>query len=419
MRKILIVTPYMPFPLNSGGRIAQFEFDNELRHHFDMTIAFTMKASDQKDLEQLKVLWPNVKFKPYLITEQSLSDKFSSILYRFSEFLNRFIGKGVFSALCKTNLDHLLKLNTTLFRSKSFGFPPGFIDHFRNVLLENNFEFVQVEFHQLISFAKYIPRSSYRIFVHHELRFVREKRELELFSFQSAFLNRVYKKNKSFELSALEKYDMVCTLSEVDKVILEKDLKKARLVSSPVPIKVLAPGLSYSFDHKLVFLGGENHFPNKEGLDWFLRSCWSELKSNYPQLELLVIGKWHQDSITEYERQLESINFMGYVEDLSSVLANSIFIVPIRIGSGIRMKIIEAVNMGIPFVSTEVGMEGLCFQNGKDCLVGNTAQEFSSSIARLIESEGLGICLAKNALNSLNEENSYEKLMSKRLAIYN
>lgn len=419
MRKILIVTPYMPFPLNSGGRIAQFEFDNELRHHFDMTIAFTMKAEEQKDLEQLKALWPNVSFKPYLITEQSLSGKMSSVLFRFSEFSNRLIGKGVFSAFCKTNLDRLLKVNTTLFRSKSFGFPRGFIDHFRNVLLENNFEFVQVEFHQLISFAKYIPRSSYRIFVHHELRFVREKRELELFSFQSGFLNRVYKKNKSFELSALEKYDMVCTLSEVDKIILEKDLKIARLVSSPVPIKAMASGADYSFAHKLVFLGGEDHFPNKEGLDWFLRNCWTGLKANYPKLELLVIGKWHQNSIAEYEAEIGAVNFMGYVEDLAAVLANSIFIVPIRIGSGIRMKIIEAVNMGVPFVSTEVGVEGLCFKNGKDCLIGNTPQEFCSSIAKLIESNDLGPRLSKNALHTLNEENSYQKLMDKRLAIYN
>lgn len=419
MRKILIVTPYMPFPLNSGGRIAQFEFDNELRHHFDMTIAFTMKTADQKDLEQLKVLWPNVKFKPYLITEQSLSNKFSAILFRFSEFLNRLIGKGVFSAFCKTNLDRLLQLNTTLFRSKSFGFPRGFIDHFRNLLLENNFEFVQVEFHQLISFAKYIPRSSYRIFVHHELRFVREKRELELFSFQSAFLKRVYKKNKSFELSALDKYDMVCTLSEVDKVILEKHLKKAGLVSSPVPIKALGSGMSYSFDHKLVFLGGEDHFPNKEGLDWFLRNCWSDLKSTHPKLELLIIGKWHQDSIASYQDQLEAVKFLGYVDDLSTALADSIFIVPIRIGSGIRMKIIEAVNMGIPFVSTAVGVEGLCFKEGKDYLVGNTAEEFCSSVSKLIESEELASLLSKNAIHTLNEENSYEKLMHKRLAIYN
>ncbi|MBC8986061.1 glycosyltransferase [Pedobacter sp. N36a] len=418
MRKILIVTPYMPFPLNSGGRIAQFEFDNELRHHFDMTIAFTMTAQEQKDLEQLKVLWPNVSFKPYLITEQSISKKMSSVLFRFSEFSNRLIGKGVFSAFCKTNLDRLLKVNTTLFRSKSFGFPRGFIDHFRNVLLENNFEFVQVEFHQLISFAKYIPRSSYRIFVHHELRFVREKRELELFSFSSGFLNRVYKKNKSFELSALEKYDMVCTLSEVDKIILEKDLKTAKLVSSPVPIKAMASGTEYSFDHKLVFLGGEDHFPNKEGLDWFLRNCWTGLKANYPKLELLVIGKWHQNSVAEYEAEVGAVNFVGYVEDLSNVLANSIFIVPIRIGSGIRMKIIEAVNMGVPFVSTEVGVEGLCFKNGKDCLIGNTPQEFCSSIAKLIESDDLGPRLSKNALHTLNEENSYQKLMDKRLAIY-
>lgn len=175
MRKILIVTPYMPFPRNSGGKIAQFEFNNEMRHRFKVTLVFTMKPEEQEALEELKGLWKNVDFKPYLVTEKPLSDKLGDVLFRFSEFFNRLVGKGVFFFGCKTNLDKLLKENTTLFRSKSFGFPRRFIDHFRNVLLEDNFEYVQVEFHQLISFAKYIPGSSYKIFVHHELRFVREK----------------------------------------------------------------------------------------------------------------------------------------------------------------------------------------------------------------------------------------------------
>ncbi|SHF15504.1 glycosyltransferase [Pedobacter caeni] len=419
MRKILIVTPYMPFPLNSGGRIAQFEFNNEMRHHFKMTLAFTMKPEEQKALEELKGLWKNVEFKPYVIRDKSVSDKFGDILFRFSEFFNRLIGKGVFFFGCKTNLDKLLKINTTLFRSKSFGFPRGFIDHFRNVLLEDNFEYVQVEFHQLISFAEYIPQSSYRIFVHHELRFIREKRELELFSFNSGFLKRIYKRNKKFELSALEKYDMVCTLSDVDKLLLEKDIKKPILVSSPVPIRVGKAETGFSSANKLVFLGGEDHFPNKEGVDWFLMNCWMPLKSKYPDLRLSVIGKWHQQTIDGYAGLLDAVSFLGYVEQLHEELANSIFIVPIRIGSGIRMKIIEAVNAGIPFVSTEVGVEGLCFKNGHDCLIGNTAQEFCSAVARILESEDLGTRLLENARNTLNKENSYTQLIDRRLAIYN
>lgn len=419
MRNILIVTPYMPFPLNSGGRIAQFEFNNELRHQFKVTIAFTMKPEDQKDLEELKKLWKNVNFKPYLITKKTFPDKLGSVLFRFSEFFNRLIGKGVFFFGCKTNLDKLLQQNTTLFRSKSFGFPRGFIDHFRDVLLEDSFEYVQVEFHQLISFAKYIPRSSYRIFVHHELRFVREKRELELFSFKSGFLNWVYRRNKKFELSALEKFDMVCTLSDVDKLILEKDIKKPLLVSSPVPIRAGKSANDFSFANKLVFLGGEDHFPNKEGVDWFLMNCWMPLKSKYPDLKLSVIGKWHQSTVDSYAGLLDAVSFPGFVEHLHEELTDSIFIVPIRIGSGIRMKIIEAVNAGIPFVSTEVGVEGLCFKNGHDCLIGNTPQEFCSSIAKILESKDLGHRLMTNARNTLSVENSYEKLIDRRLAIYN
>lgn len=419
MRKILVVTPYMPFPQNSGGKIAQFEFNNEMRHRFKMTLAFTMKPEEQEALEELKGLWKNVDFKPYLITEKSFSDKFEDILFRFSEFVNRLVGKGVFFFGCKTNLDKLLKENTTLFRSKGFGFPRGFIDHFRNVSLEDNFEYVQVEFHQLISFAKYIPSSSYKIFVHHELRFVREKRELELFSFNSGFLKQVYRKNKKFELSALEQYDLVCTLSEVDKALLEKDLKKPILISSPVPIKAGKSEAGFSSANKLVFLGGEDHFPNKEGVDWFLMNCWMPLKSEYPDLKLSVIGKWHQSTIDGYAGVSGEVSFLGYVEQLYDELANSIFIVPIRIGSGIRMKIIEAVNAGIPFVSTEVGVEGLCFKNGHDCLIGNTPQEFCSSISRILENKDLGVRLSENARHTLSEENSYAKLIERRIAIYN
>ncbi len=419
MRKILIVTPYMPFPRNSGGKIAQFEFNDEMRHRFKITLVFTMKPEDQKALEELKGLWNNVYFKPYLITEKSLSDRLGDVFFRFSEFFNRLVGKGIFFLACKTGLDKLLKENTTLFRSKSFGFPRGFINHFRDVLLEDNFEYVQVEFHQLISFAKYIPNSSYKIFVHHELRFVREKRELELFSFKSGFLERVYRKNKKFELSALEQYDMICTLSEVDKALLEKSIKKPVLISSPVPIKAEMPMVSFSSGNKLVFLGGEDHFPNKEGVDWFLMNCWIPLKSEYPDLKLSIIGKWHQATIDGYAGLLSGVSFLGYVEHLNAELANSIFVVPIRIGSGIRMKIIEAVNAGIPFVSTEVGVEGLCFKNGRDCLIGNTPQEFCSSIARILNNEDLAAALTENARNTLGEENAHAKLIDRRMAIYN
>lgn len=419
MRKILVVTPYMPYPLNSGGKIAQFEFNNEMRNQFKLTLVFTMKPGEEKALEELKGLWKNVDFKPYLIREKSYSDRFGDVVFRFSELFNRLVGKGVLYFNCKTELDKLLKENTTLFRSKGYGFPRAFVDHFRHILLEDDYEYVQVEFHQLISFAKYIPNSSNKIFVHHELRFIREQRELELFSFKSKFLKRVYKRNKKFELSALEQYDQVCALSEVDKALLEKGLKKPNLIASPVPIRAGKVEAGFTSADKLVFLGGEDHFPNKEGVNWFLMNCWIPLKSKYPDLTMSVIGKWHQPTIAKYGALLSGVNFLGYVEQLEKEMANSIFIVPIRIGSGIRMKIIEAVNAGIPFVTTDVGVEGLCFKDGHDCLIGNRPSDFCASIIKLLEDRELGSRLSMNARNTLSEENSYEKLIAKRIAIYN
>ncbi len=304
-----------------------------------------------------------------------------------------------------------------LFRSTGFVLPIRFIGHFKNLLHENKFDIVQIEFHQLISLAKYVPKSIKKIFVHHELRYIREERELSLYSFKSDFLNKTFQKNKNYEISSLKNYDLVCTLSDTDKQELENHFETPKIYSSPIPVALSNNPISFQFENRLVFLGGEDHFPNKEGLDWFLNHCWRPLKRYQPDIKLDVIGNWKNSGPT-YAAQFTGVSFLGFVDDLTQALKNGLVIVPIRIGSGVRIKIIDAVNVGSPFVSTRIGVERLNFQNGVDCLIGDTPDEFIAKIRDVIASPDLGHTLAVHAKSTLLSEYNYQALIQRRIKMY-
>ena len=98
---------------------------------------------------------------------------------------------------------------------------------------------------------------------------------------------------------------------------------------------------------------------------------------------------------------------------------NSILIVPLLTGSGMRMKILDAAAIGAPFVTTSVGVEGLLFRPDESCLVGNSPMEFAQAINRLVADENLKKTLAYNAQDIFKNYYSIEALSKIRNAIYN
>ena len=118
-------------------------------------------------------------------------------------------------------------------------------------------------------------------------------------------------------------------------------------------------------------------------------------------------------SISKYP----NISFLGFVDDLRSALQNTIMIVPITIGSGIRMKILEAANLGVPFISTSVGAEGIPLQNGTHCMIADSPSEFTNAILQL-KDDKKRTTLIQNAHQLIKKNYSMEALRQNRLDIY-
>ena len=108
---------------------------------------------------------------------------------------------------------------------------------------------------------------------------------------------------------------------------------------------------------------------------------------------------------------------MGFVDDLESAIQNTIMIVPITIGSGIRMKILEAANLGIPFVSTSVGAEGIPVLSGRHCLLADDPSDFVDAILQLKDHEKRAMFI-QNAHQLIETNYSLEALRRNRRALY-
>ncbi len=223
---------------------------------------------------------------------------------------------------------------------------------------------------------------------------------------------------KTLEISYLNKFDHIITLSSTDSQKLRDAGVTTKIHNSFATIKtsdINAPK-SDNF-HELTFVGPDNHIPNVVGIQWFLDNCWQQLLQADPNYHLTIIGKWSEDNITSFTSQYQNVSFAGFVDVLKSALQNTIMIVPITIGSGIRMKIQEASSLGVPFISTSVGAEGIPVESGRHCLIADTSEDFVNAILQM-KDDNLRQKFIRNAHLMVKEHYSLDALRKNRLDFY-
>ncbi|GAA3394240.1 glycosyltransferase [Cryptosporangium minutisporangium] len=134
---------------------------------------------------------------------------------------------------------------------------------------------------------------------------------------------------------------------------------------------------------RFAFLGGLDYAPNADGLAWFLSNCRDQVLAALPDFELLVIGKGTEVGVPEAARWGEHVKFVGWVDDLGETLAGcSALLSVLRVGSGIKIKVLEALSRSLPVVATPYGVQGTEVSEENGCLVGSTPAELATLLAR-------------------------------------
>lgn len=199
------------------------------------------------------------------------------------------------------------------------------------------------------------------------------------------------------------------TLQPLARTVVVPGGVEQRYFDGPDPVPVDPPTIT--------FFGGFDWLPNRDALRWFIDSVMPEILEAIPAVVLQVIGKNVPDDLKL--RGSKNIVFRGFVDDLQQAVQDSIAVIaPIRIGGGIRLKILESFAMRVPVISTTVGCEGIECSNGHDILIADDPGSFVKACQRLIGSPALRADIAGNAFRIAKEHYSWITIAKSLESIY-
>jgi glycosyltransferase involved in cell wall biosynthesis len=139
----------------------------------------------------------------------------------------------------------------------------------------------------------------------------------------------------------------------------------------------------------LVFVGGTTWFPNRDALEWFAGQVLPELRRQSIGAPVTWVGRVSEEERSRYDGRL-GLRLTGYVDDIRPYLTRAdVFVAPLRVGGGTRLKLLDAWAMGKAVVSTRVGAEGLGATHGETMLFAETPQEFADAVTRLLRDASL------------------------------
>jgi len=156
---------------------------------------------------------------------------------------------------------------------------------------------------------------------------------------------------------------------------------------------------------QLIFVGQMGWFPNRDGVEWFLAQILPRIVAARPQVEFALVGKPGNLQVPESLRA--HVRLLGFVKDVAPPVQEAgVYVVPLRAGSGTRLKILEAMAFGKAIVTTRIGAEGIALRDGVDAVFADDADAFAKAVLKLLDAPQEVARLGANA--RANAEANYD-----------
>ena len=211
---------------------------------------------------------------------------------------------------------------------------------------------------------------------------------------------------KVIELSLCQRSDLVFVVSPVEAELLAQYIHKEKIALISNIHRTYPNGTGYAERTGLLFVGGYQHPPNVDAVDFFLDAVLPLIRPRLPHLNVHVVGSNMPD---KWSTRVDShTHFHGFVADLHP-LYNQVrmAIAPLRYGAGVKGKINEAMSHGVPVVTTSMGAEGMYLQHGIDVLVVDTPKGFADAVVQMHEDPALWRQIALAGLQNIERYFSF------------
>lgn len=298
----------------------------------------------------------------------------------------------------------------------------AFAEKLREVLQAEEFDIVHVESIFLTPYVPLIRRHSKAkvILRAHNVEHLiwRRVAESTRHGLKRWYLKHLSLTLRAYEVEHLNDYDGVVSITRNDAERFRADGCRRPLTAIPFGIEPEEVGHVDMERGSLFHIGAMDWIPNQEGIDWLLEKVWPVVHREVPQARLYLAGRKMPQRLLE--AKIDGVTVVGEVPDAMYFIGSKqINIVPLLSGSGIRVKIIEAMSVGKTVVTTTVGAQGIDYTDGVDLLIADTPDDFARQVRRCIDDPDFCDSVGRAAARLIAERYNTTTLTQELIEFYN
>ncbi|MCP4705594.1 MAG: glycosyltransferase, partial [candidate division Zixibacteria bacterium] len=320
----------------------------------------------------------------------------------------------------QSGLRFYLRLLGNLFSPYPYIVTSHYSNHFQDRLIEflknNKYDVIICEWSPYAIFIKKLNQYKSIIVAHNiEASIWRRYQENETNIFKKIYISIQRKKIEDFERSCFNWANGATAVSaaEADEIASYGTSYTPAVIDNGVDTEYFSSNKSEIVANHLVMTGAMDWRPNQDAAIYFTEEILPLIKESKPDCTVSFVGRNPSKHVLDLA-QNESVNVSGTVEDVRPYISNAnVFIVPLRIGGGSRLKILEAFSMNKAVVSTSVGAEGLNVTNGENILLADSPQQFAQAVIDCIDNNELNTKLSNNGKKLVESEYRWDILSNK------
>lgn len=371
-----MVCPNLPYPPDEGVKIKLYNLIKNLSDKHNISLLCYAGSGDQeKQVSHMKAYCESI----YLVQRKKISK--TKQLPSIAKYLFLRLPWNVKYAKSKDMQDAILKITKA---------NPFDILHIDDVFMASNLDLSShYSFKKAITFQD-IESINYR------RTFKIEKNPYQKMLFLLNWLAM-----RSWERKIIENFDLTVTVSPIELRILESMYPKANIAFIPngVDIESFNPLPVTDNEDSLLFIGKMDYSPNIDGAVYFAKRIFPLIKREIPNTKLMIVGQNPKKALEKLKSD-PSVSVTGYVESVIPYYKrSSVAIVPLRAGGGTRGKILEAMALGRPVVSTSLGAEGLEATHKENIMIADKDEDFARYVIDLMKN----MSLRKNLIEKARE----------------
>ncbi len=360
--RVLQLAPRAPWPLDTGAKLRNYYLARVIAAHASVSLL----AFSERD--QAPTMVRNAYEKIVTVPRDQG--------YSFGKLLRGAVGRTPLPLLNYTNEEMKQALAQTL--------------------VENTFDIIQIESIHLMNYLPVIRAARTRPLVICDWHNVESDLMRQYAESQSNVARKTYARRTARLMSEYEER----ALSEFDAhiVVSEHDAARLRRVNSSSRIQVIENGVDVHYyvsddqtetKNRIVFVGSMDYHANIEAAISFAKDVWPVVHQKHPDLVFTIVGRDPASSVRDLT-SIAGVEVTGSVEDVRPYYREALIaVVPLQVGGGSRLKILEAMAAGVPVVSTLRGAEGLHVDDGKNILLSDSNEEFAGAISSLMNEPDL------------------------------